>query len=89
LDEFILFFSPTRKRKKEAPTHIAHIGKAARANAKTIFCGKRVQRQTCLTMPSKAKISEAKVLSKSAILSTHTDQLDNFILFYEINLYFS
>jgi hypothetical protein len=48
-----------------------------------------VQRQACLTMPSKAKISKAKVLSKSAILPTHTDQLDNFILFYEINKYFS
>jgi len=40
-------------------------------------------------MPSKAKISKAKVLSKSAILPTYTDQLDNFILFYEINKYFS
>ena len=28
-------------------------------------------------------------LSKSAILPSHTKQLDNYILFYEINLYFS
>jgi len=28
-------------------------------------------------------------LPKSAILPTHTEQLDNYILFFEINLYFS
>jgi len=33
--------------------------------------------------------AEAKGLSKSAILPTLTVQLDNFILFFEINLYFS
>jgi hypothetical protein len=30
-----------------------------------------------------------KALAKSAILPTLTVQLDNFILFFEINLYFS
>jgi hypothetical protein len=33
--------------------------------------------------------SQTKALPKSAILPTHTVQLDDFILFYEINLYFS
>jgi len=33
--------------------------------------------------------AETKALSKSAILPTLTVQLDNFILFFEINLYFS
>jgi len=65
LDEiyFVFFFPPTKKEGN--PNHIAHIGKAPRANAKT------------------------KALPKSAILPTHTEQLDNFILFFEINLYFS
>jgi hypothetical protein len=38
LDEFILFFSSLaqkKKKKMETLTHIAHIGKAPRANAQT------------------------------------------------------
>jgi len=35
LREFILFFSPTRKKTNETPTHIAHIAKAPQANAAT------------------------------------------------------
>jgi hypothetical protein len=61
---YFVFFSPPQK-KKGKPTHIAHIGKAPRANTQT------------------------KALPKSAILPTLTVQLDNYILFYEINLYFS
>jgi hypothetical protein len=38
--EFILFFLPPAKKEKGNPTHIAHIGKAPRANAQTNFCGK-------------------------------------------------
>jgi hypothetical protein len=33
--------------------------------------------------------AQTKALSKSAILPTHTEQLDNFILIFEINMYFS
>jgi hypothetical protein len=60
---FYFFFPPAKEKKN--PTHIAHIGKAPRANAPT------------------------QALPKSAILPTHTEQLDNYILFFEINLYFS
>jgi hypothetical protein len=58
------FFLPPAKKERN-PTHIAHIGKAAQANAPT------------------------KALPKSAILPTLTVQLDKFILFFEINMYFS
>jgi hypothetical protein len=37
---------------------------APQAQAQTNFCTKREQRQTCLTMPSKAKISEAKACQR-------------------------
>jgi len=60
---FVFFFPP--QKKEGNPTHIAHIGNAPRANAKT------------------------KALPTSEILPTHTEQLDNYILFSEINLYFS
>ncbi|MFW5701238.1 MAG: hypothetical protein ACOCWM_06060 [Cyclobacteriaceae bacterium] len=33
--EFILFFSPTRKKTIETSTHIAHIAKAPQANTAT------------------------------------------------------
>jgi len=48
------FFLPPAKKEERNPTHIAHIAKAARANA------------------------EAKALSKSAILPTHSLLVDNF-----------
>jgi len=37
---------------------------APQAQAQTNFCDKREQKQTCLTMPSKAKISEAKACQR-------------------------
>jgi hypothetical protein len=47
LDEFILFFLPSLKKKKEmvTPTHIAHIAKAPRANAPTKALSKSLQSQ--------------------------------------------
>jgi hypothetical protein len=60
LDEFILFFSSLaqkRKKKKETPTHIAHIAKATQANATTKALSKSAIFPTRLrTVPSKLTI---------------------------------
>jgi hypothetical protein len=35
MEIYFVFFFPPAKKEEETPTHIAHIGKAARANAAT------------------------------------------------------
>ena len=50
---------------------------AAQAKAQSNFCVRREQRQTCLTMPSKAKISVAKACQRVCLPSPR----ENFKIF--------
>ena len=49
---------------------------APQAQAQTNFCDKREQKQTCLTMPSKAKISEAKACQRVCLPQRTTKTTD-------------